>query len=247
MPSSDVHLAPAQQPLIAEPHAAEQLASAQPIFELLHLGGPVVWILCVLSSFALAIIIAKCWQYLTLRPGSSQALESGLDLWKSGQTDAAVKALTIRHPVAQIVRAAMEGTLSNTDPQQLKDELSRQANRLMNNLRSYLKPLEVIASLSPLLGLMGTVLGMIDAFQQMQAAGSNVNPAVLSGGIWKALLTTAAGLAVALPVAACFSWLDRKAERVALHINDVVTQVFTHASYKSPTSISATNGERHAA
>ncbi len=70
---------------------------------------------------------------------------------------------------------------------------------------------------------------MILAFQQMELAGSQIDPSVLSGGIWQALLTTAVGLGVAIPAVVAHNWLDRKTERVAVLINDGVTQVFTHA------------------
>jgi biopolymer transport protein ExbB len=109
----------------------------------------------------------------------------------------------------------------------LKEELERYALGRLHELRAFLRPLEVIATLSPLLGLLGTVLGMIVAFQQMEAAGRQVDPTVLSGGIWQALLTTAVGLAVAIPVVAVHSWLERKTDRVAHHMNDAVTRVFT--------------------
>ncbi len=76
--------------------------------------------------------------------------------------------------------------------------------------------LDTVAQLAPLLGLFGTVLGMITAFQALQDAGTQVDPAVLAGGIWVALLTTAAGLAVAMPTSAVLSWFEARmdAERV---------------------------------
>ena len=61
----------------------------------------------------------------------------------------------------------------------------------------------------------------------MAAAGNQVDPSVLSGGIWQALLTTAVGLTVAIPVVAAHTWLERKIERIAILMNDVVTQLFT--------------------
>lgn len=109
----------------------------------------------------------------------------------------------------------------------IREEVERSAINQLNQLRSFLRPLEIIASLSPLLGLLGTVLGMITAFQKMEGAGSQVDPSVLSGGIWQALLTTAVGLAVAILVVTMHSWLERKIERIANNINDAVTQVFT--------------------
>jgi biopolymer transport protein ExbB len=122
----------------------------------------------------------------------------------------------------------MKGIIDGDDEASLREELSRRAQSNIHQLRSYLKPLEIIAALSPLLGLLGTVLGMIAAFQQMEAAGSQVDPSILSGGIWQALLTTAAGISVAIPVLMAHNWMDRKVERIAHFYNDSVTRVFTH-------------------
>ena len=97
----------------------------------------------------------------------------------------------------------------------------------LESLRAGFRALEVIASLAPLLGLFGTVLGMIEAFRGMEQAGNQVNPAVLSGGIWEALLTTALGLGVAMPVVVALSWLERRVDRLAHAMGHVVSGVFT--------------------
>ena len=68
---------------------------------------------------------------------------------------------------------------------------------------------------------------MIEAFRQLEAAGNQVNPAILSGGIWQALLTTAVGLAVAIPVVAILNWLERRVDGLAHEMDNLVTQVFT--------------------
>ena len=78
---------------------------------------------------------------------------------------------------------------------------------------------------------------MIVAFQQMEAAGSQVDPSVLSGGIWQALFTTAVGLSVAIPVVAVHNLLERKVDRVAALMNDVVTQVFTRQPAESEKNV----------
>ena len=95
------------------------------------------------------------------------------------------------------------------------------------SLRSHLRTLEVIATLSPLLGLLGTVLGMIEAFRQLEISGNQIDPGILSGGIWQALLTTALGLGVAIPVVLAHSWLERKVDRCRHNMEDAVTRVFT--------------------
>ena len=91
----------------------------------------------------------------------------------------------------------------------------------------------MIATLSPLLGLFGTVIGMIDAFQQLESAGSAVDPSILSGGIWVALLTTAAGLAVAIPSIILLNYLEGIAEKYKAEMEDSITRVFTASAYRS--------------
>ncbi|RTE66050.1 MotA/TolQ/ExbB proton channel family protein [Amphritea opalescens] len=194
---------------------------------MIDVGGPVVWILIALSVFSLSVIILKLWQFAVTKPESTADINLSLEKWRRHDPAGAVKSLRSDRPVSKIIAYAMHGVTEQQDQALLQEELSRQANHLINQLKALLRPLEVIASLSPLLGLMGTVLGMIVAFQQMEAAGNNVDPSVLSGGIWQALLTTAVGLAVAIPVATAHSMLERKVERTAILINDYVTQVFT--------------------
>jgi len=71
------------------------------------------------------------------------------------------------------------------------------------------------------------VIGMIEAFRALEATGGRVDPAVLSGGIWVALLTTAAGLSVAIPTLIALNWLERLLEGVTRRLEDQVTRVFT--------------------
>jgi len=113
------------------------------------------------------------------------------------------------------------------DETMVREEVSRIAKNHIARLRSWLRPLELIASLSPLLGLLGTVLGMIEAFRRLESAGNHVDPALLSGGIWQALLTTAVGLVVAIPVLLAHQWLDRRVDNCTHHMEDLTTRVFT--------------------
>lgn len=198
--------------------------------QLLEIGGPVVWILLGFSIIAVSIVLIKIWQIMLLSPESTTTAKKAILLWKQNEPEQALSLLKISKPLDELLALSMEGLRQAEIPKELlKEELQRVASLRINQLRSYLRPLEVIASLSPLLGLFGTVLGMILAFQQMELAGSQVDPSVLSGGIWQALLTTAVGLGVAIPAVVAHNWLERKTERVAVLINDGVTQVFTHA------------------
>ena len=198
--------------------------------DFLAVGGPVLWVLLALSVTALGIILLKCWQFATLRPERDDDVRESLLRWRQGQFDAAEARLVAGRPIGDVVASAMRGLRAGgIDRELLREEVERVALLRLNDLRALLPPLEGIAILSPLLGLLGTVLGMILAFQRMEAAGPQVDPSVLSSGIWRALLTTALGLGVAVPVTAVHGWLERKVERVATRMNDAVTQVFTTA------------------
>lgn len=199
------------------------------LLKLVETGGPVVAILLVLSIIALSIILLKWFQFASLRIDSVNQVKRALQDWQQGRTEAALKRLqNRRQPTAQVVYAAMQGLYQpQLNEALLREEIQRIASDYLEQLRSYLRVLELIATLSPLLGLLGTVLGMIDAFQQLEAAGSQVDPAILSGGIWTALLTTAVGLGVAIATILAHGWLERSVERCGHLMEDTVTQVFT--------------------
>jgi len=121
----------------------------------------------------------------------------------------------------------MHGLIAQHDESMVREEVTRIAKNHIARLKAWLRPLELIASLSPLLGLLGTVLGMIEAFQRLEGAGNQVDPALLSGGIWQALLTTAVGLVVAIPALLAHQWLDRRVENCTHRMEDLTTRVFT--------------------
>lgn len=201
----------------------------QKIVDFLQVGGPVVWILMAFSVVALTIVLLKLWQFSSLRAESLKTSNLALEQWRNeNDAEKALEQLNEKRPIDALVAYTMRALLAaNTHVDLIREEAERRAMNQLSQLRSYLRPLEIIATLSPLLGLLGTVLGMITAFQQMEGAGNQVDPSVLSGGIWQALLTTAVGLAVAIPVVTLQSWLERKVERIAHNMNDAVTQVFT--------------------
>lgn len=197
---------------------------------LLDTGGPVLMLLSVLSVVTLAMIIVKFWQFAAARLFDRRVLPEALQYWRSGEHQAGIERLkSSKHIGAEVVATAMRGRLrhGSADDERLREEVTRLASGRLEQLRAYLRGLEAIGVLSPLLGLLGTVLGMIEAFRQLEVAGSQVDPSVLSGGIWEALLTTAAGLALAIPAVAMLTWLERIVERFRVSLEDAVTQVFT--------------------
>jgi biopolymer transport protein ExbB len=215
------------EPMLLEPSATTW--DITQIQTLLDTGGPVIVILGLMSLVATSVFLLKLSQFTWLGIGRHKALVDALKLW--GEKDA-VNALTIlkgtRNPIARVLETAITfKRQKNIDDILLREEVMRIAKRQLALAKSHLRILEVIATLSPLLGLLGTVLGMIVAFQKLQGAGANVDPSVLSGGIWEALLTTAAGLIVAIPTVVALNWLEQKIEHFKLTMEDAMTQVFT--------------------
>ncbi len=208
----------------------------QPIADLIEAGGAIIIILGVLSLISLAIILAKIIQFTVQRVGNRSFIKPAVERLCSGDLEGAIN-LVERAPgaVARVMEAALRGkALGPEGEDAAREEVNRVAQAKLDGLESGLTFLRLIATISPLLGLLGTVLGMIEAFQQLQGAGDRVDPAILSGGIWEALLTTAAGLTVAIPAAAFYTALQRTVEVTTNAMEDAATQCFTAPLYTRP-------------
>ncbi|MFV8781395.1 MotA/TolQ/ExbB proton channel family protein [Microbulbifer sp. SA54] len=197
-------------------------------------GGVVIWLLCAFSVAATTLFLRKLWQFWQLRTLPGASAERALQHLESGaRNQALLLTKGQRNPRARLLALTLGMIERQTLPtDKIRNESLRLARVEISQLNSFLRPLEVIATLAPLLGLLGTVIGMIEAFKAMEAAGTQVNPAVLSGGIWQALLTTALGLAVAIPVSLAHSWLERKVEVQAGEIQNDLERLFTWLAEK---------------
>ncbi len=176
-------------------------------------GGPAMWVLALLSVMSVAVVLAKIAQQLRIHPLNTHHSDNALAKLAQGDLPGARQELAHAiAPVDQLISGAlalkpMPATAS------WQEEVLRQARAQLIPLRDGLRVLEVTGTLAPLIGLLGTVFGMISAFQALELSGSQVDPSLLSGGIWEALLTTAAGISVAVPALAAYHWFDRVQEQ----------------------------------
>lgn len=199
---------------------------------LIETGGPVIAIIAVISVATLAVILYKGWQFGASGVGRHHALRAAVNAWDSGEGQAARRALEgSRSYLAPVIARAFaaDDPRDTVTIRRIEAEAEMRFARLERGFRF----LDTVAQVAPLLGLFGTVLGMIEAFQALQSAGSQVDPSLLAGGIWVALLTTAAGLAVAMPASVVLSWFDARlaAERaLADHALSVVLGPDGHAA-----------------
>lgn len=206
------------------------------LYDFLELGGPVVALLLALSVFALTITLVKLWQFAVLARGSRRRIQNAVRLWLAGDHQNALAAIDeIKGPVPEVVAQTMLGTAQQRNEAYLREETEHRAAALLAGMRSYLRGLEAVAQVAPLLGLFGTVLGMIEAFRSLEAAGSQVNPADLAGGIWVALLTTAVGLAIAMPVSLVLHWFEGRIERFRRLLEGWITDILTHPPARTVT------------
>lgn len=188
-------------------------------------GGVVIAVLLVLSALSLALIFVKIVQLWPARAGTAKRDEA-LSLWAEGSKDNAQSLVNDgRSPADRVMTYAMTSLARGFKGPALMTELLRRGNAEFARMNSLIRVLELIAMISPLLGLLGTVLGMIQSFQALEMAEGAANASILAGGIWQALLTTAVGLLVAIPAAVAATLLSARAESAAQMIEDSVARL----------------------
>lgn len=217
---------------IATAHAfLESLFGQAPseLFAFLILGGPAIWSIAALAVLALALILWKAWRLLLAGAWSGgRRTRAAVTDWSNGREEAAMARLERRRsPRARLALAAMRARRDTTlDRAAAEAETARVARHELTRMRSGLRALELISTIAPLLGLLGTVMGMIAAFQTLQEAGSRADPSTLAGGIWEALLTTAAGMAVAIPASVALTWFESVIDNLRHDMEDAATRIF---------------------
>ncbi|MEP5324455.1 MotA/TolQ/ExbB proton channel family protein, partial [Marinobacter alexandrii] len=207
-----------------------------PLAQLFEMGGPVMVVLA-----ALAVIGFITFLYLMLvgvfyAPRLTRQLKRFMTEWQQTPADAQPEALRQQagaigrlNPLLQLVLDTARSCQEQRDQTRIRATAARDAQDALQPFEAPLKIIEVIAALAPLLGLLGTVMGMIDAFGAMAASEGRANATQLSGGIYEALTTTAAGLVIAIPFAALAAWIEFRLRRLHATINSTLVTVLNDA------------------
>lgn len=198
-----------------------------PEIMLFQKGGLVMYGLAALSVYAVAVVLFKIIQFRKANVFDRSFIEPALKEIKMGDRNKATQTLaTTKGPIARIMRVTFECVANRDMSQKSKEaEIVRVGASDIRYLESHLRGLEMTASIAPLMGLLGTVIGMINSFSKLSLSGTRVDPTLLAGGIWEALLTTAGGLAVAIPAMAAHYILDGIIEKVRTTMKDVSVQI----------------------
>ena len=182
------------------------------MFFLIEKGGFFMWPLLLCSIAALAVICERIVYFIQNQGPAVKLMESVKSLVQEKKIAEALELCrATRGPLARIGAVYLSNIyLKKEDREEL---IYREGNVALEQLEHHLNKLAAIARLSPLLGLLGTVTGMILAFKQVQALGGQVDVEVLAGGIWEALLTTAVGLSIAIPAMAAFNYFESRVDK----------------------------------
>jgi len=221
----------------------EPTASAAPaqggvsnLLEMLQQGGPIVVVLGVLSVVSLAFTVER---FLRLSKGSVGSKRFGnevLDLLATNGPEAALEYCdNTDHSMARVLRSGLRRAsfpLVERD-KAVEDSGLREVRQLSANLR----PMLVVSILSPLLGLLGTVWGMITAFRDLATADGSPDPELLATGISMALVTTAVGLAVAIPSQASYYWFKSRVDKFIRNVDfyyHEINEILVHGVQAQP-------------
>lgn len=204
-------------------------------------GGPIVAVLLIVSVIAGAVVLVKLVQfYMAGIYGSARSrrtrIDPVLELVRNGEFGAAQQQLAKhRGPLARIMEAGLNASwLDHRRATEVEEEIGRVGGNQLVAMQSYFRWLEVIGNVAPLLGLLGTVMGMITAFQQLEIAGSKVDPSILAGGIWVALLTTEVGLMVAIPVVTILNLMENRLDQYRQEMRDVSARLMSALHVGTP-------------
>ena len=182
------------------------------MFELVREGGWVMLPIILCSVAAMAIIVERVWSLRRQRICPRRLVEQIWQWAKSGHLDVArVSALRAGSPLGQVLAAGLMNLQHSREV--MKESIEEAGRHVVLELEKYLNTLRTIAAVTPLLGLYGTVLGMIKIFSAISSSGVG-NPAVLAGGISEALFTTVAGLTVAIPSLIAHRYFQRKVDEL---------------------------------
>jgi biopolymer transport protein ExbB len=184
------------------------------VLELLQQGGIIMIPLMLCSILALAIIIERFW---TLRVDRVAPKRVVTELWetikKKQLNSRKLQDLKESSMIGRILAAGLMNAKYGREI--MKESIQEEASHVVHEMERFLTALGTVASIAPLLGLLGTVIGMIEVFAQLQLEGAG-NAAPLAGGISKALITTATGLTIAIPALVAHRYFLRRVDEIVV-------------------------------
>jgi biopolymer transport protein ExbB len=190
-------------------------------------GGPLMFLILLCSVIALAVVLERLWHLRRAKINTEEFMEDIAETLRRNKImDAIDKCNAMPGPIAHILKAGI--LKHDRSRSEIKEAIEDAGLHEVPRLEKNLGALATIAHISPLLGLLGTVTGMVRAFQvieQKAVVMMPINPGDLAGGIWEALITTVAGLSVAIPTYVAYNFLVSKVDGFVLEMEKSATDI----------------------
>ena len=204
------------------------------MWEIVRAGGPFMWPIIICSIAAVGILLERLWTLQRKRVLPQDLIKKVTDLADRNQVNPKViEALEKNSPLGRILAAALANRHRGREI--MMERIEDTGRHVVHELERFLNSLGTIASISPLLGLLGTVTGIIRAFNAVMLGGMG-DPRMLAGGISEALITTAGGLAVAIPSFIAYRYLRGKVERIVIDMEKIAVKFADSLGSESPVS-----------
>jgi biopolymer transport protein ExbB len=193
------------------------------VYEMIEAGGWLMIPILLCSVVALAIVAERFWSLQVKKIAPANLVAQVWQWYKADTLDEGhLESLSNNSPLGRVLAA---GLYNRHHPREImKETIEDTGRQVVHELERYLNTLGTIASVTPLLGLLGTVIGMIEVFTVIMEHGVG-NPGVLAGGISKALITTAAGLSVAIPALIFSRYFRGKVDALVLKMEDEAMKI----------------------
>jgi len=202
------------------------------MWELVRAGGPFMAPIIICSVAAVGILLERLWTLQRKRVLPQELIKKVSDLAEKNQvTPKVIEALEKNSPLGRILAAALAN--KHRGRQIMMERVEDTGRHVVHELERFLNSLGTIASISPLLGLLGTVTGIIRAFNAVMLGGMG-DPRLLAGGISEALVCTAGGLAVAIPSFIAYRYLRGKVERIVIEMEKIAVTFADSLGASSP-------------
>jgi biopolymer transport protein ExbB len=207
------------------------------MWDLINKGGPMMYLIILSSVLAFGVVIERVYHLNRAKVDADKFMDSILNVLKRNKVIEAIELCNnTPGPIAHIVKAGI--LKHDRSKPEIKEAVDEAAQLEIPRLGKHLPILATIAHIAPLLGLLGTVTGMIKSFQVIQQKALNmapVNPGDLAGGIWEALLATLAGLAVAIPTYVAYNYLVSQVDGIVYDMERSATDLVNLLSSKRDT------------
>jgi biopolymer transport protein ExbB len=189
-------------------------------------GGPVMIPIIFGSIIGLALIIERIFVFKKTRIDNRLFMQEIEQLVKRGEIQMAITTCEVEPgPIADVVKAGLTSYSASAAEGDINFAMQSEGNAQIGRLEKGLTGLGIIVTIEPMLGFLGTIVGLIQAFMNWEKMGANISINLLAAGMYAAMITTAAGLIIAIPYYIAYNWFVKKVQDIAKEMDQAHTKL----------------------